>query len=669
MNVLLNSQQLLNYEQTTPELALAAIQASVARYQQGIERVIKHQADLPTWDDLVLAVDELDADLQGAFYAFLPMADRDQQWQDVMGQAFGEVEACFTDKFKNLELYTLYKRLTDSAIGQNLDTQKKATLTLILKEYHRGGVLLSSEVRVQVQALEAQLQALIGQFQYNFTDSVSSLSVHVEDKGRLTGLPDYLVTQLEDNAKAASLAGWLITCDLANFTTVLKYAEDRSLREDIYRAYLTRGASDPKTDNGAVIQKIAEARSDRARLLGFDSHMAFSLASKSIGTVADLQTFLGGLEQRIKPVIEASNSRLHSLAAEQGIDQIMPWDVEYLHEVGRGGERALTESQMQEYFPLETVVAALIDLARHLFGVQLKKIDDPKAWHPSVSAFEVIQDHASLGYLYLDALLHEYKQPDTVQTLAYRHRRTDAEGRYHGAVVAMISDVRMGTDGVPPLLDHLALRKLFHEFGHALHSLLVRTSNHVLSDIRRLGNDGVEAAGKLFECWVWDADYLASISAHHQSGQRLEVAALRSLLVQLRADHSRACARTLSLSLLDFDLHLTPRDGRSLDDRVRDANNRAGRWPLAGFEKPLHGFDYLVAGYDAGFYAYLWADAHAWDLFTRFESAGLLDAAAGRSLLETFFEPAASRPFAQSHEAFLGRPLDNSRFLKHNGLL
>jgi len=669
MNIQLNSHQLLDYEQVTPELALEAIQASVARYQQGLARVMKHQAILPTWDDLVLAVDDLDADLQGAFYAFLPMASRNDQWQDVMKQAFGEVDACFTGKLKNLELYNLYQRLDDSAIGQHLDRQKKATLALILKEYRRGGVLLSSEVQVQVQALEAQLHALIGQFQSNFAASVSSLSVHVEDKGRLKGLPRYLVTQFEENAKTASRSGWLIICDLANFTTVLKHAEDRSLREDIYRAYLTRGASDPQADNGAIIQKIAEVRDDRARLLGFENHVAFSLASKSIGTVAHLQTFLGGLEKRIRPAIEASNSRLAAQASLRGINTIMPWDVEYLHGVGGVGKLALSESQMQEYFPLERVVTALIDMARRLFGVHLEKVDEPNAWHPSVSAFEVIKDHASLGYLYLDALLHEHKQPDTVETIAYRHRRTDAEGRYHGAVVAVFSDVRMGNHGVPPLLDHLALRKLFHEFGHALHSLLVRTTNHVLSDIRRLGNDGVEAAAKLIECWVWDAEYLASISSHYQSGQRLDGAALQPLLVQLRADNSRACARTLSLALLDFDLHQSPRDGRSLADRVRDTHDRSGRWPLAGFEKPLHGFDYLVAGYDAGFYAYLWADTHGWDLFTRFEAAGLLDEATGRSLLEAIFEPSASQPFNQSFEAFLGRSMDSSRFLKHNGLL
>lgn len=668
MTTLLNPEQLLDYENVTAEQALQAIEASITRYQQGIQRVIAHQALLPTWDDLVLAVDALDADLQGTFYSFVPMFGRDAQWAAVINETYKQVDHCFKDKLKNAQLHELYSRLADSAIGQNLDRRKKATLAYILQDYELGGVHLSSDQQTRLQQIEKQLGELQGQFQSNFRDSVESLSVHVTDERQLQGISAYHRTQMREKAQAASLPGWLIICDQANYTTVLKHAQERVLREQIYRAYKTRGASDdPARDNGAVIQTIAQLREEKAHLLGFENYVQLSLQTKSIGTEEDLQALLTGLEAHIRPVMDASNKQLEPVAAAQGIDTIRPWDIEYLHALGRS-DSSLTDALMQEYFPFERVLTALIDLARCLFGVELQEIDAPKAWHGSVSAFKVIKDHANLGYLYLDALQHEYKAPDTVQTISYWHRRVDAEGRFHGAVAAVFSDIPPGADDLPPLLDHLALKKLFHEFGHALHTLLAQTNNHLLSDPRRLGNDGVEVVAKLFECWVWNADYLASISSHYQSGQSLGSAQLQALLTQLQADSVRVCADNLSLALLDIDLHLSPADGRNLSQRVEENHERTGQLPLAGFEQPLHGFDYLVAGYDAGFFAYLWAEVHAWDLFSRFEAAGLRDARVGRALLEALFAPAASRRLSQSVEAFLGRPVDMTRFLKWNGL-
>ena len=670
MTTLLNPDQLLDYQAVTADQALQAIEDSINRYQQGLQRVIAHQAVLPTWDDLVLAVDALDADLQGTFYSFVPMLNRDDQWAAVIHDSYVKVDGCFKDKLKNAQLHELYSRLANSAIGQHLDLQKKATLALILKEYRLGGVHLSSDQQARLQALEGQITVLQGQFQSNFDASLELRSVHVTDESQLQGLSPYQRTQMRERAEAASLVGWLIICDRANFTSVLKHAQDRSLREQVYRAYQTRGASDdPALDNGAVIQAIAELREEKARLLGFENYVQLSVQTKSIGTVENLQAFVNGLQAHIRPAMEVSNRQLQPVAAAQGIDAIQPWDIAYLHAIGRSDSTVLTEAVMQEYFPFETVLTALIDLARRLFGVELQKSDVHRAWHGSVSTFEVIKDHATLGYLYLDALQHEYKQSDTVQTISYWHRRVDAEGRYHGAVAAVFSDIPQGVEGIPPLLDHLALKKLFHEFGHALHTLLVQTNNHLLSDTRRLGNDGVEVAARLFECWVWNADYLAGISAHYQNGLPLDGVQLQALLTQLQGDSARVCANSLGLALLDIDLHLSPSDGRSLAQRVEQSHERSGQWPLAGFERPLHGFDYLVAGYDAGFYAYLWADVHAWDLFTRFEVAGLLDEQAGRALLEAFFAPSVSRPFSQSVEAFLGRPMDTTRFLKWSGLI
>ncbi|QHG67712.2 M3 family metallopeptidase [Pseudomonas putida] len=666
---LLQAENLLDYRQVSPDQALQAIETSIANYRLGIEAVVEHQAALPTWDDLVLAIDALDADLQGTFYDFAPMANHSVEWWQVFQKTYVQVDGCFKDKLRNVELYQLYERFANSAVGQHLDSRKKATLALILQEYKNGGVNLGTDDKARLQQLERRIGELTTRFLANVDSSVASLAVHVTDENRLDGIAGQQQGQMRSAAQAAKLSGWLIACDEANFTHVLKFATDRSLREQVYRAYHLQGVSDdPALDNGEVIRALAELRNEKARLLGFEDHVQLSVQTKSIGTVARLEAFLQSLEDRVKPAMSAFRSTIEPLAAAHGIDALEPWDIDYLHANARDSKSLLSEATMQEFFTFEGVVAALREMARQLFGVELQQLNDSNAWHPSVLLFEVIQDHATIGHLYLDALQHDGKAPDTVKTVTHWHRRVDAEGRYHRVVVSVYSDVPQGIDGRPPLLDHLALKKLYHEFGHALHSLLVSTNNHVLSDTRRLGSDGVEVPSKLFECWVWDADYLASISAHYQDGRKLSSAELKPVLDKLQADNARSNATLLGRALLDLGLHGSATNGVDLSRLVTDSHQRTGLWPLNGFEKPLHGFTHLVTGYDAGFFGYLWADVHAWDLFSRFEAAGLLDQPTGQALLDEVLAPSVSRPFLQSIELFLGRPTDTTRFLKWSGL-
>ncbi|QXH46654.1 peptidase M3 [Pseudomonas xanthosomatis] len=661
--------QLLDYTNITPEQAHATIERAVSDYQHGIERVIVHQQSLPTWDDLVLAVDALDARLQGVIFSFIPLMGRSEQWRAVIQTWRGPVDACFKGKLRNVSLLRLYQDLADSDIGRQLGQHKKTTLRLILEEYRLGGALLDDAGKLLLESYEKRIRELEGQFFANLGFSVEAAVIVVDDEQRLAGLSAQTCAEFRDKAIAASLPGWLIPCDQGTYETVMAHAQVRSLREQVYRAYMTRGASDdPTADNGPVMQALAQVREDQAQLLGFDNYPQMSMQRKSSRIMERVLAFLDDLQVRIQPRMLAANDRLRAFAATQGLDDPQPWDLEYLRRVQRGEAAGLSEQRMREFFALGKVIDALSELARTLFGLHLQALPQASVWHPSVITFEVQRDHASIGFLYLDVVQHEGKTPDMVMTVSPWNRRTDAEGIFQRAVSIIFSDVPPGVDGQQPLLDHLALKKLFHEFGHALQHLLAQTGNHLLSDARRLGSDGVEVAGKLLECWVWNADYLASISSHYLDGGSLQAEEIADLLEHMQASDGSRCATLLSHALLDLDIHHTPRDGRSVEQRVLHSHAQAGLWPMAGFEKPLQGFDYLASGYDAGYYAYLWAELHAWDLFTRFEAAGLLDPATGRALFEQIFAPGVSRPLLEGIEAFLERPVSAERFMRFHGL-
>lgn len=659
--LLQNSHIPVDYSSITLENMRAAFDHVLLAHKQGIERIILDQQAMPTWDDMVLAVDGLDSRLLAVLYAASPLVDRDIAWANAIIDFYGKATARFEQKFVNSSLHALYQRLANSDIGRQLDAQKRATLRWHLDKFASSGALLDSAGKARL----AELQAQIGTAREAFRSNINRPGLGITDETELSGIPQRIRDELAARAQEAGEPGWLIACDSVATDEVLKHSANRQLRERVYRAYHTRGVShDPQQDNGSHLQQLAQLREEKARLLGFSGHLQQSLHVKSARSVAQVRSFLHDLADHVRPAMLQWRVDIERQAATKGLGNLQPWDIAYLQASSR---TELSTEALREFFPLNAVVSALQQLAEKLFAVVLQ----PKplaSWDDSVQPFEVWQDNAFIGYLYLDAVQHAGKQPDAVFTTYIRNRRVDAEGIYQAASVVVFCDVPPALQDSQPLLDHLSLRKLFHEFGHALHHLLVRTTNHVMSNVTELGTDGVELFGKLFERWVWDATYLMAISSHQRDGSQLDRLQAEGWLRQLRQQGVEEIARNLSLALFDLDLHGTPNDGRSLEQRLGDARAHCGYWPLADFEHPAHAFDHLVNGYDAGYYAYLWSDVHAFDLFTRFEAAGLLDRSTGRALQEALFAPGASRPLHEGIEAFLGRPASQSPYLSWHGL-
>lgn len=651
----------VDYSAITLQNMQAAFDHVLQAHEQGIARIIEQQQALPTWDDLVLAVDELDAQLLAVLYAVMPLMGKAPSWGEAIMGFYARTVARFDQKFTNTSLQALYARLASSAHGVNLAAQQHTTLSWHLDKFASSGVALGAADKARL----VELQTQIGNLRQAFLGNLDRPGLLVDDEAELRGLPPRLREELAVRAEEVGEQGWLVACESASTEAVLRQAAHRPLRERLYRAFHTRGVStDLAQDNGTHLQQLAECLDEKARLLGAANHVELSLRSKSAGSLSEVGDFLQGLAAAVKPAMGQWRTKLQQQATAQNLGPVQPWDISYLQ--ATAGDASANEA-FRDYFPLSAVVTALTGLARQLFALDLRP-RQLAAWDDSVQSFEVWQDHAYIGLLYLDAVQHTGKQPDAVFTTYVRNRRIDAEGIYQPAVVVVNSDIPAALVGAEPLLDHLSLRKLYHEFGHALHHLLVRTTNQVMSNVTELGNDGVELFGKLLERWVWDARYLAGIASPRKDGSALSEAQAEAYLSQFKQEGIEEISRDLSLALFDLDLHGAPHDGRTLEQRLQQARALCGYWPMADFEHPAHAFDHLVTGYDAGFYAYLWADVHAFDLFTRFEASGLLDRETGQALQETLFEPGASQPLRDGIEAFLGRLPSHDAYARWYGL-
>ncbi|MFV3403911.1 M3 family metallopeptidase [Pseudomonas sp. NY15463] len=656
----------IDYDAVTLDNTRAAFAHALDAHREGIARIIADQGEQPTWDDLVLAVDALDATLIAVLMAASPLAYRGDDWIDLVNELYGQMVARLDEKLADSVLQGLYQRLAESPQGMSLDAHERAALNGHRDAFLLHGAALDQAGKARLVTCQARILDLVGQFGANM-----QLDGHlVTDAAQLLGMPARALAELAEKAKAEGMDGWLIGADKDSTRLILEGASDRELRETTYRRHHQRGVGDAeRQDNGAVLLALAQARDEKARLLGFADHSTLSLKTKSAGSLAQVQAFLNGLAERIQPIMTQRRAALESLASDFGLDCLQPWDRAYVQQLERQAAQLPGMDTFSEYFTLAKVLEALQSLAQRVFGVQLVRAPAKMAvWQASVEAFEVWLDHARVGYLYVDALQYPGKVPDQVETRFVHNRRVDAEGRFHPAVAIVFSDIAQPPAGSPPLLDHLALRKLFHEFGHALHCVLVRTTNQLNSDIRGLGADGVEVFGNLFERWVWDAGFLADMSAHKDHGASLPQAELERLLENLRLDQLDKAAENLSLALFDLDLHTTPNDGRPLRQRLSDARARCGYWPLEAYEHPAHSFDYLLSYYDAGYYAYVWSDVHAFDLFSRFQANGLTDRNTGLALQTALLDPGAARPLLDGMRMFLGREPNDEAYLAYHRL-
>ncbi|WP_070091346.1 MULTISPECIES: M3 family metallopeptidase [Pseudomonas] len=661
-NPLLNENRSpIDYDRITLEHVKTALDSVARAYEAGLAQVLDSQQTQPSWYGLVLAMDEVIAELQAVIFATLPLTGRGEAWSAAFGEGYSRAQRLFMESRQNQPLHALYERL--AASEPSLDVYEQATLRRILLEFRLAGVHLDTQQSATLAQLEDDINDQIGGFYQTLDETRERSSIHIEDQTRLEGIPQRLRDQMARQARDAGLEGWQILCNERHANIILEFAEDRSLREAVYKAYHSRGAhADEQQDNGTRLQQLALLREQKGQLIGNASYAQLMLQGKAAGGVEPVRRLLQTLAQQLRPAMLKARSGLQQLAVEHALGDAQPWDIKYL----RARKQVMSSEALRGYFTLDKAIQALVDLAGRVFDLKLAPCST-SAWHPSVRTFTVQQDGVEIGVLYLDVLTYSDKQGG-VHTIAVRHRRRDAQGRAHGASAMVVSDGEPGQDAQPPLLDHLALRKLFHEFGHGLHILLMPTTNHVLSDPNRAGSDSQEFFGKFLERWLWDAQYLADLSGHYQTGESLTLEQAQSVLADLREAQLEKCAFDVSMALFDLELHSTPGDGKTVQERLSECRDRCGCWPLASFEKPAHAFDYLVAGYEAGYYSYVWGEAHAIDVFTHFEQWGVLDNRAGKRFRAAFANWANAKPMTQACEDFLGRPMRIEAMLGWYGL-
>ncbi|MCL6704231.1 M3 family metallopeptidase [Pseudomonas sp. T1.Ur] len=654
-NPLLSSYELPPFSAIRAEHLVPAVERIISDSRIKVSETIASQTLVPTWDDLVLAIDEVKARLDEIVQVIdvIDPVMTQPTWASAASRSLDLITTYKTQLAQDGELFKLYQKLAESRIAQVFDKPRQRVLQKILREFRLCGAHLPPEQQLRLARLNQDIARHANAFKEGVRQSTAAWQKHIEDESLLAGIPAPVKLRMATNARDADLSGWLVR--MSETEQVLIHAQHRPLRQAVWLA-----CQSPKSDqslpadkpgNEAVLASLLEARYEKARLLGYENFAHLALEEQMAGSTDEVLSFLRNelAQQRSQFAQEAR--QLKALAAQQGIEQLEPWDYEYLAEKLR--EQSIQED-VDAYFPLDTVLSRLTQFCQRMFGVELLERSTFDRWHDDVRLFEAKEHGQTLGYLFIDPYRH---LPGSLgQTFGLRNRRIDAESQLRRPVAVLRSPLTPGVGDKPNLLDHQQLRVLLHEFGHGLQQLLTRERNRNISGLDGLGRDADEFAGQLLEQWCFSEEFLVWMSSHYQTHEPIPADKVLRLMAALRTQTSWATANALLAMLFDFEVHRTHGDARSVQEVFRALSKEVGhlQWPREA--QPYTRWEFLASDYAARIYSYKWSGVLASKAFEKIESKGVFSQDVGRSVREAFFSQGGSRSLTQSLEAFLEVP-------------
>ena len=673
-NPLLQAFDLPPYSAIRPEHVEPAVEQILADNRAAMSLLLEQQAADPSWDGLVLALDELGARLGRAWspVSHLNAVCNSAELRAAYEACLPKLSEYWTEIGQNQPLFQAYQALAESPAAAGFDVAQKTILEHALRDFRLSGIDLPPAEQQRYGEIQMKLSELASKFSNQLLDATQAWTKHVTDEAALDGLTDSAKAQMKQAAEAKGLDGWLISLEFPSYFAVMTYANDRALREELYAAYCTRasdqGPNAGQNDNGPVMQEILALRQELAKLLGFGNYAELSLASKMAETTDQVLHFLRDLGTRGKPFAEQDLRELQAFASEQGCSELQSWDVGYYSEKLREQRYSISQEILRAYFPIDKVLTGLFAIVEKLYGIQIKELSGFDTWHPDVRLFEITENGAHVGRFFFDLYARANKRGGAWMDGARDKRRT-ADGTLISPVANLVCNFTPAVGDKPALLTHDEVTTLFHEFGHGLHHLLTRVEHAGASGINGVAWDAVELPSQFMENWCWEPEGLALISGHYESGEPLPQDLLDKMLAAKNFQSGLMMVRQIEFSLFDFELHATHGDGRSVLDVLEGIRQEVSVLRPPAYNRFPNSFAHIFAGgYAAGYYSYKWAEVLSADAFSKFEEEGVFNSATGQAFREAILARGGSQAPMVLFVDFRGREPSIDALLRHLGL-
>ena len=614
---------------------------------------------------------------------------------------------------QNRQLYAAVKSVAGMPAMNALPRAARTLVEHELRDFKLSGVALEEPARSRFRELANELARLATEFEEAVLDATDAWSEAITAESGLDGIPESGRATLREYAQEKSLEGWLVTLKQPSVQAVLTYADDRCLRERVYRAYQTRASDEGPNagtfDNSKRIEGILALRHEAAQLLGFRDAAEESLATKMAPSPDAVFAFLHDLASRAKPVAQRELVELRLFAADElGIADLQPWDVGYVSEKLRERKYALNEEELKPYFALDPVIAGLFAITERVFGITLKQRKDVDVWHADVRYYDLVDANGKVfagayldlfarsgkrGGAWMDVCVNRFVRgagghngntqlpvafltcnfapPIRNSVVEDRPPLSLARSAGEGGTVCEANGGVRVDDGTPSLLTHDDVLTLFHEFGHGLHHLLTEVDYPGVAGINGVEWDAVELPSQFMENFGWQREALDLFARHWQTGAALPDELFARMQAARHFHAGLFLVRQLEFALFDFRIHreFDPARGARALEILAEVRDEVAVLHPPQWQRFPHAFTHVFAGgYGAGYYSYLWAEVLSADAFGRFEEAGVFDRATGEAYRRAILSVGGSRPALESFVEFRGREPKPEALLRSYGL-
>ncbi|MDM1296892.1 M3 family metallopeptidase [Empedobacter falsenii] len=627
--------------------------------------------EAPTFANTIEAM-ELSGEKLGrisSIFFNLNSAETNDEIQEIAQEVSPLLSEFGNDVRLNQDLFERIKVVYNQKDSLNLTDEQAYLLEKKYKGFSRNGANLNEEDKNKLREIDKQLSMLSLQFGQNVLAETNAYELIITDKNDLKGLPQYAIDQAKADAEQKNHEGWLITLQAPSYIPFMQYAENRELREKLFRANGVKAYQNNEFNNEENVKNIVKLRHERAKILGYKTHADYVLEERMAKTPTTVLDFLNDLLTKAKPFAEKEIEELTAFAKEtDGIKTLQRWDHAYYAEKLKQKKFSLSDEELKPYFQLENVIQGAFDVATKLYGITFKEIHNIDKYNDEVTTYEVLDKNgAFLSLLYADFFPRAGKRPGAWMT-SYREA-SNVNGNTKRPHVSIVCNFTKPTKDTPSLLTFQEVTTLFHEFGHALHGMLPNTTYESLSGTNVYW-DFVELPSQFYENFCYEPEALKLFAKHYQTEEIIPQELIEKVKASSSFMEGYQTVRQLSFGLLDMAYHANDlAEINDLQQFEKETFKQTELYPEIDKNMMSTSFSHIFqGGYSSGYYSYKWAEVLDADAFAFFQETGIFNPETAQKFYKLLSSGGTVEPM-KLYEEFRGHKPTADALLKRAGLI
>ena len=647
-----------------------AILSGIEKAKKEIESICSNP-DEPTFQNTVVAFERTGEDHERVLNVFYPLlsAAADDELMNLSLEIAPAISDFTSSNILNQRLWLRIKHVYENKDRFDLDREDEMLLKKNYDSFRRNGALLEGDEKEKLKEINAALTSLTTRFGQNVLKELQGLKVYFK-KEDLDGLPARILDQLVDKALSEGHDGeGAVTFDQPTYTAILKYVKSRPVRENVWRIYNGRNLHG-QFSNREIVVEIANARLEKAKLLGYGSYAELSLEHTMAKTKENVYSLLSQLKDAYAPKWNEEREELQKYAsAKENEDvELKPWDYSYYFNLQKNEHMKYDEEELRPYFPLSNAINGLFMLAERLYGLNFEELHDIDVYENDVQVYKVTDaDGSFLGLLYMDFFPRDNKRGGAWMT-GFRDQKIE-NGTDIRPLVSIVTNLTKPTEDKPSLLSPSEVNTLLHEFGHSLHGLLARSKYSSLSGTN-VYRDFVELPSQFNENFMGEKDFLKEIGRHYQTGEVIPDHLIDKIIDIRKEGVGYACMRQLQFGFLDMAWHSVS-DKITADSLDFEKNAIEDVAPFSAEPETAVSaqFNHIFSGgYAAGYYSYKWSEVLDADAFARFKEEGIFNKYTALSFRKEILERGGTEEPDELYRRFRGRDPEIEALLVRDGI-